>query len=96
MYKMNNLNHHVLAAYYNDARLNILSCLNDIREKNGQKPIHDEAEILTAFSTLALTTTTPERQRDLIKHLRNRFHFVDVLIDTEIKKNKPKDQGNRA
>lgn len=88
---MSNLNHHVLAAYYNDARLNILSCLNDIREKNGQKPIHDEAEILTAFSTLALTTTTPERQRDLIKHLRNRFHFVDVLIDTEIQKNKPKD-----
>jgi hypothetical protein len=78
---MNRLGRHVLAAYYNDARVSILYCLNDVREKTGLAPIRDEANILNGLDTLSLTTATPEHQRERIRLLRNRFRFIDPATD---------------
>lgn len=88
------LEKHILAAYYNDARLNILACLNDIREKSGKKPIENEDQIKHAFSDLALSKATPERQSELIKQLRNRFHFLDLLTDASPQVSQKKKQDN--
>lgn len=79
--KTGSLSQYILAAYYNDARLNILSCLNDIRVKIGKKPVENEDQIRSAFSDLNLADSTPERQDELIKHLRYRFPFLDLLTD---------------
>lgn len=88
------LDQHILAAYYNDARLNILACLNDIREKTGKKPIENEDQIKHAFSDLALSKATPERQSELIKQLRHRFHFLDLLTDAGSQVSQKKKQDN--
>ena len=81
---MGKLEKHVLAAYYNDARLNILYCLNDIRAKTlHQSPIKEDEQIVAAFRSLDLETRTPELQRDIIKQLTNRFRFLNVLLDAE-------------
>lgn len=77
------LGKHVLAAYYNDARRNILACLNDIRAKLGKKTIENEDQIREAFLDLGLSSTTPERQDEIIRHLRYRFHFLDLLTDAK-------------
>ncbi len=50
------LEKHILASYYNDARLNIMVCLNDIREKSGKRLIENEDQIKYAFADLALRT----------------------------------------
>jgi len=73
----------VLAAFYNDARLNILSCLNDIREKQGLSFIGDDAQIVSAFNDLShiLTQGTPEEASALIDRLRYRFPFIDTRTD---------------
>jgi hypothetical protein len=88
------LEQHILAAYYNDARLNILACLNDIREKSGKKRIENEDQIKHAFSDLALGKATPERQSELIKQLRHRFHFLDLLTDANSQVSQKKKQDN--
>ena len=88
---MNNLKQHILAAYYNDARLNILFCLNDIREKNGDSRVANEDQLSSIFDKFSLTTATPERQSKLIKQLRYRFPFIDVLTDPPKKKNTKED-----
>lgn len=75
------LGRHILAAYFNDARLNLLECLNDIREKVGQKRLDNDDQIQQAFNDLNLVNTTPERQSELMKQLRYRFPFLDVLTD---------------
>lgn len=76
------LGQHILAAYFNDARLNLRDCLNDIREKSGYSRLDNDDQIQPAFSDLKLTTSTPERQSELIKQLRYRFPFLDVLVDS--------------
>jgi hypothetical protein len=88
------LGQHILASYYNDARLNILACLNDIREKSGKRPIENEDQIKHAFTDLALSKATPERQTELIKQLRHRFHFLDLLTDASPQVSQKKKQDN--
>ena len=84
---MNRLGKDVLAAYFNDARLNILYCLNDIRSRTLQlKPFENEDQIVAAFRSLDLENRPPEIQRDIIKQLRNRFRFLDVLLNAEPRK----------
>lgn len=57
------LEQHILASYYNDARLNILACLNDIREKSGKWRMDNEGvcQIKHAFTDVAFSKATPER-----------------------------------
>lgn len=88
------LGQYILGAYYNDARLNILACLNDIREKSGKKPIENEDQIKHALSDLALSKATPERQSELIKQLRHRFRFLDVLADAGAQVSQKNKQDN--
>ncbi len=88
------LEQHILASYYNDARLNILACLNDIREKSGRGRIDNEDQIKHAFTDLALSKATPERQAELIKQLRHRFHFLDLLTDANSQVSQKKKQDN--
>lgn len=73
----------VLAAFYNDARLNILACLNDIRNKQGLSPMQGDEHIVSAFYDLSqiLTNGTPEESSALIKDLRYRFPFLDTRTD---------------
>ncbi len=90
------LEKHVLAAYYNDARLNILHCLNDIREKSGKARVYNESEIKSAFDSLNLTQATPEQQDELIRHLRFRFPFLNVLNDPNASVSQKNKQDNAA
>lgn len=73
-----------MAAYFNDARLNILFCLNDIREKvdKERKIISDEAHIALIFNQFNLVPAAPERQQELIRHLCRCFPFLNVLTDS--------------
>ncbi len=80
---MGRLSRHVLAAYYNDARLNIRDCLNDIRQKTGRSEIENDDQNKNSFQQLNLAEATPEEQKFLIKQLRNRFRFLDVLADAQ-------------
>lgn len=92
---MAQLGRHVLAAYYNDARVNILYCLNDVREKlrtGNVKPIEDEAQILNALDGIRLATGTPERSRAALKLLRRRFRFMDAALDVKPDSKQP-DKG---
>lgn len=75
------LGHHVLAAYYNDARRNILLCLNDICLKMGFREEENESKILEILNRFNLSGTVPEKQDELIEHLRYRFGFLNVLTD---------------
>lgn len=88
------LEQHILASYYHDARLNILACLNDIREKSGRGRIDNEDQIKHAFTDLALSKATPERQTELIKQLRYRFHFLDLLTDASSQVSQKEKQDN--
>ena len=77
----------VLAAFYNDARLNILACLNDIRNKQGLSLMQGDEHIVSAFYDLSqiLTNGTPEESSALIKDLRYRFPFLDARTDASEK-----------
>lgn len=81
----------VLAAYYNDARLNVLACLNDIRSKVGRKVLENEDQIESAIKELGLITAPPEEQANMIKHLHRSFGFLKVLMDNTAKTNQAKD-----
>jgi hypothetical protein len=72
---------YVLAAYYSDARLNILACLNDVRLKTGLKAVGDEGETVSALASLKLTDTSPENQRARVRLLRQRFPFLNPMTD---------------
>ena len=89
--KKQGLSKAVLASYYTDARLNILACLNDIREKFQKKPMTNDDQIRAAFSSLNLSSVETERQNKMVKHLRRRFPFLDLLVDPNIEKS-PKDK----
>lgn len=91
---MATLQKHILAAYYNDARLNILACLNDIREKSGRKRMENEDQIKEAFTSLKLTQATPEQQDELIQHLRFRFPLLNVLNDANASASQKGKQDN--
>ncbi len=80
--KKNKLPRHVLAAYYNDARLNIRDCLNDIRIKTGRKKFDNDDQNIQSLKQLALARANPEDQKYLIKQLRNRFRSLDPLTDS--------------
>ncbi len=72
---------HVLAAYYGDARLNILACLNDVRVKTGLKPVAGEANNLSALASLKLTNCADEVRRKRMQLLRQRFPFLNPMTD---------------
>lgn len=80
---MDGLGKHILAAYYNEARLNILASLNHIRATLNLPDKDNEALILNAYQELRLLERKrePELQADIIKKLRNHFRFLDPLTD---------------
>ena len=80
------LSAHTLASYYSDARLNILTCLNDVRVKTGLKPIKDEGQNVSALESLTLNNETPEGQEAQMRLLRRRFPFLNPMTDPKTEK----------
>lgn len=83
---------YVLAAYYNDARLNIFACLNDVRQKLGKQALDNDDQIVSAIKELGLTKATPEDQARIIQYLHASFGFLGVFMDVTKGKNKQTNQ----
>ena len=79
---------YVLAAYYNNARLNALYCLNAIREKHGKDPLENEDQIVSALDSLIALGKLPEKRERIMEQLMFRFPFLNVLSDPHKKQDK--------
>ena len=93
---MNGLKQHIMAAYYNDARLNILASLNHIRARLDLDPLVYDEETLRAYEEIDLLNRVPEVQADIIKHLRNSFRFLDPVTDPSSKAEKSSSASESA
>lgn len=72
---------HVLAAFFNDARLNAMLCLNDLLKKQNKAPINDEEQLLTAWNKLS-ADKRPEQSEKLIEGLYKTFPFTPQLLES--------------
>jgi len=77
-----NLDAHVLAAYFCDARVNVFECVNDILEKTGTgKRIADDDKVVVGLDMLLDRCKAIERQQNMETWLRRRFRFINALTD---------------
>ena len=92
---------YVLAAYYNDARLNIWACLNDVRQKLGKQVLDNDDQIVSAIKELGLSRdnhpfrgpgTMPENRdvaeqfRTLIERYESLYGIGAILYKEEIER----------
>ncbi len=72
---------HVFAAYFSDARLNIMASLNDVREKSGLKRYKNEAENVQNFEGIFPKNIASDIRDKRITLLRIRFPFIETIVD---------------